>query len=182
MGKAIKPPTTTHRSLDSSCNFLNSRHKTNRKIHIDNFLSFLSLKPMHYEDTNWGVERKRTFNKLIVSWNKGFCFCFLFLLMLNCSNFIFTLMKRLWGLLWWPSGWESACQCRGRGFEPWSGRIPHAVKRPSPCTTTTEPVLWSPWATTAEAHVPRAHPPREEKPPQWETHAPQLRVAPTRQN
>ena len=30
------------------------------------------------------------------------------------------------GLPWWRSSWESACQCRGHGFEPWSGRIPHA--------------------------------------------------------
>ena len=40
------------------------------------------------------------------------------------------------GLPWWRSGWESACQCRGHGFEPWSGRIPHAAERLSPCTTT----------------------------------------------
>ena len=36
---------------------------------------------------------------------------------------------------------ESACQCRGHRFEPWSGRIPHAVERLSPCATTTEPEL-----------------------------------------
>ena len=23
---------------------------------------------------------------------------------------------------------ESACQCRGHGFEPWSGKIPHAAE------------------------------------------------------
>ena len=45
------------------------------------------------------------------------------------------------GLPWWRSGWESACQCRGHGFEPWSGKIPHAVEQLSPCTTTTEPAL-----------------------------------------
>ena len=27
------------------------------------------------------------------------------------------------------------------GFEPWSRKIPHAVEQPSPCATTTEPVL-----------------------------------------
>ena len=32
------------------------------------------------------------------------------------------------GLPWWRSGWESACQCRGQGFEPWSGKIPHATE------------------------------------------------------
>ena len=36
------------------------------------------------------------------------------------------------GLPWWRSGWESACQCRGHGFEPWSGKIPHAAEQPSP--------------------------------------------------
>ena len=34
---------------------------------------------------------------------------------------------------------ESSCQCRGHGFEPWSGKIPHAMKQLSPCITTTEP-------------------------------------------
>ena len=49
--------------------------------------------------------------------------------------------KKKTGLPWWRSGKESACQCRGHGFEPWSGKIPHAVEQLSPCTTTTEPVL-----------------------------------------
>ena len=31
-----------------------------------------------------------------------------------------------------------ACQCRGHGFEPWSGKIPHAAEQLSPCATTTE--------------------------------------------
>ena len=43
------------------------------------------------------------------------------------------------GLPWWRSGWESACQCRGHGFEPWSGKIPHAAGQLGPCATTTEP-------------------------------------------
>ena len=30
---------------------------------------------------------------------------------------------------------------RGPGFEPWSGKIPHAAEQLSPCATTTEPVL-----------------------------------------
>ena len=36
------------------------------------------------------------------------------------------------GLPWWRSGWESACQCRGHGFEPWSGRIRHAAEQLGP--------------------------------------------------
>ena len=37
-----------------------------------------------------------------------------------------------WGLPWWRSGRESACQCRGHGFEPWSGKIPHAAEQLGP--------------------------------------------------
>ena len=45
-----------------------------------------------------------------------------------------------WGLPWWRSGWESACQCRGHGFEPWSGKIPHAMEQLGLWAATTEPV------------------------------------------
>ena len=48
------------------------------------------------------------------------------------------------GLPWWRSGWESACQCRGHGFEPWSGRIPHAAEQLGPWATTAEPVRLEP--------------------------------------
>ena len=48
------------------------------------------------------------------------------------------------GLPWWRSGWESACQCRGHGFEPWSGRIPHAAERLGPWATITEPARLEP--------------------------------------
>ena len=58
------------------------------------------------------------------------------------------------GLPWWLSGKVSACQCRKHGFNPWPGKIPHALGQLSPCTTTTEPVLWSPAVTTAEALPP----------------------------
>ena len=51
------------------------------------------------------------------------------------------------------------------GFEPWSGKIPHAAEQLSPCATTTEPGLQSPRATTTEASAPTAHAPQE-KPPQ----------------
>ena len=45
------------------------------------------------------------------------------------------------GLPWWHSGWESTCQGRGHGFDPWSRKIPHAAEQLSQCATTTEPVL-----------------------------------------
>ena len=65
------------------------------------------------------------------------------------------------GLPWWRSGWESACQCRGRGFDPWPGRIPHAAEQLGPCATTTEPVLL-----------------QQERPQQWGARALQRGVAP----
>ena len=48
------------------------------------------------------------------------------------------------GLSWWRSGWESACQCRGHGFEPWFEKIPHAAEQLGPWATTTEPVRLEP--------------------------------------
>ena len=62
------------------------------------------------------------------------------------------------GLHWWCSGEESACQCTGHRFDPWSGKIPHAMEQ------------LSPRATATEARVPGARAPQQEKPPQWEAH------------
>ena len=45
------------------------------------------------------------------------------------------------GLPWWLSGKESICQFRRQGFDPWSGKIPHATEQLSPWVTTIEPVL-----------------------------------------
>ena len=36
------------------------------------------------------------------------------------------------------SGWDSSCQCRGHGFNPWSGKIPHAEGQLSLWAATTE--------------------------------------------
>ena len=48
------------------------------------------------------------------------------------------------GLPWWYTGWESACQCRGREFDPWSGKIAHASEQLSLWATPTEPALQGP--------------------------------------
>ena len=48
------------------------------------------------------------------------------------------------GLPWWRSGWESACQCRGHGFEPWPGKIPHAAEQLGLWATITEPARLEP--------------------------------------
>ena len=70
---------------------------------------------------------------------------------LNITNFSITINNPFWvykriisGLPWWRSGWESACQCRGHGFEPWSGRIPHAAEQLGPWATVTEPTRLEP--------------------------------------
>ena len=49
--------------------------------------------------------------------------------------------KSFWGLPWWLRGKESAYNCRRRGFDPWSGKIPQAVEQLSPSGKTAEPVL-----------------------------------------
>ena len=54
-----------------------------------------------------------------------------------------------WGLSWWCSGWDSACQCREHGFSPWSEKIPHATEQLSPWATTTKPVCCNSWSPCA---------------------------------
>ena len=66
----------------------------------------------------------------------------LFLESLFCSRWRYLI--RCLGLPWWLSGWESACQCRGHGFEPWSRKIPHAAERLGPWATTAEPARLEP--------------------------------------
>ena len=56
---------------------------------------------------------------------------------------VVPLIKRL-GLPWWRGGWESACQCGGRGFEPWSGKIPRAAEQLGPWATIAEPARLEP--------------------------------------
>ena len=54
------------------------------------------------------------------------------------------IQKDTCGLPWWHSGWESACRCGGRGFGPWSGKIPHAAEQLSPWATAAEPARLEP--------------------------------------
>ena len=56
------------------------------------------------------------------------------------------------GLPWWRSGWESACQCRGHGFEPWSGKIPRATEQLGPWATMTEPARLEPVLHNKRGH------------------------------
>ena len=59
-------------------------------------------------------------------------------------------------LLGFPSGAvvkkESACQCRGHRFEPWSRKIPHAAEQLSPCAITTEPAHLEPMLCNKKSH------------------------------
>ena len=60
---------------------------------------------------------------------------------IQMALFIICNFFKLKRVPWWRSGWESACQCRGHGFEPWSGKIPQTAEQLGPCATTTEPAL-----------------------------------------
>ena len=62
------------------------------------------------------------------------------------------------GLPWWLRGKEPACQCRRHGFHPWPGKIQRAVEQLSPCSTTIEPVLQGPGATSTAALAPESQP------------------------
>ena len=57
------------------------------------------------------------------------------------------------GLPWWSSGWGSACQCKGPGFDPWSRRIPHASRQLRSGATATE--AWAPQLEKAHTQWPR---------------------------
>ena len=76
----------------------------------------------------------------IIETPQNFCICGLSL----SKCIIFEVKSEILGLPWWRSGWESACQCRGHGFEPWSGRIPRAAEQLGLWATTTEPVRLEP--------------------------------------
>ena len=49
---------------------------------------------------------------------------------------VFFLKTKVMGLPWWPSDKESTLQFVGRGFDPWSGRIPHVLGQLSLGSTT----------------------------------------------
>ena len=87
------------------------------------------------------------------------------------------IIKEIWQYTYFPvktehpglpqqsSGQESAYQCRGLGFNPWSGKIPHAegpLSKPlTPCAASTEAHALRTCAT-------RVHGLQQEKPPQGE--------------
>ena len=60
------------------------------------------------------------------------------------------------GLPWWSTGKESASLFRGHGFDPWSGKIPHATGQRSPCAAAAEPSLPTLCSATGEATAVRS--------------------------
>ena len=64
------------------------------------------------------------------------------------------------GLPWWSSGKDSASQSRGRGFDPWSGKIPHATGRAqcmSLCSRARAPQQETPPSKKPERHSRASH-------------------------
>ena len=97
----------------------------------------------------------------------------------ECLHTVFKF--HLWELPWWPSGKESACQCRRHWV--WS-----LIREDPTCHRATKPMSHNYWACALEArshdywtHLPqrlkpsspRARVLQQEKPPQWEAQAPQ---------
>ena len=82
------------------------------------------------------------------------------------------------GLPWWLSGKESPCQGKRHRFTAWSGKTPHAGEQLSPW-----PRLWAMCSRAQTLQLlkparPRASAPQQEKPLQWEAHAPRLDSGP----
>ena len=83
----------------------------------------------------------------------------------NWSDLACTLVKTISsGLPWWSSGQESACQCRGHGFDLYSWKIPFAAGQLSPCATTTQPVQRNYWSLLTPEPMLRESPHAATKP------------------
>ena len=88
-------------------------------------------------------------------------FLSVFLLCFIMKGFIFINIKTEkiahWGLPWWLSGKESACQCGRQGFATWSRKIPHTEEHGpqllSLCSRAGKAQQSSPCAATTEVHA-----------------------------
>ena len=72
--------------------------------------------------------------------------------LLGLSPASMRIKKSQAGLHWWRSGWESACRCRGHGFVPRSGKIPHAAERLVLWATAAGPVRPEPELRNGRGH------------------------------
>ena len=69
-------------------------------------------------------------------------------------------------ILDFPGGPVVCMQCREHRFNPWSRKIWHATGQLNPCTTASQPVLWSLCSVTGEATAMRSlHMANREAPP-----------------
>ena len=59
---------------------------------------------------------------------------------------LFLIEAWMVGLPSWYSRNEATCWCRRRGFDPWSGKIPHAVEQPQSMCCTPEPECCNCWS------------------------------------
>ena len=112
--------------------------------------------------------------------------CITFLYMWNEHRIINSILKihikkekkNFTGFPWWLSGKESTCQCRRHGFDLWSTRMPHAKEQLTLCATTIELCSRAQEPQLLKPPHPRACALQQEKPLQWEAHAPQLESSP----
>ena len=90
------------------------------------------------------------------------------------------LVSKSWciGLPWWLSGKESACQCRRHGFDPWSGKVPHAAEQPSWGPQLLRLCLRAWELQLLKPARPRARAPQQERLLPREAWAPQLESSP----
>ena len=106
----------------------------------------------------------------------------------GCQPLISTTFQNVYiGLPWLLSGKESGCQCDGHEFEPWSGKIPHALGQLNHCPTLQRwACILEPGSSNHWGHVPQllklcALEPMlctKRSPPWWEAHALQLESSP----
>ena len=109
------------------------------------FLLFLLKKPKAL----FGPPNNRADDHILSSFMSRFSHMFIWIIFYKetaifVSQLVCSIKDTNAGLPWWRSGWESACQCRGHGFEHWSGKIPHAAEQLGPWATITEPARLEP--------------------------------------
>ena len=93
--------------------------------------------------------KQNAMSHLTIGTSPNKVFSYFYLYPLSLLKVLGKLKNETSGCPWWRSGWEPACQCRGHGFEPWSGKIPHAAEQLGPWATTTEPACHKYWSPRA---------------------------------
>ena len=115
--------------------------------------------------SQWVIYFSHTFPSIILSWIVRKITLNVFTCYLTLKKYSDYLRIAHSGLPRWRSGWESACQCRGRRFVPWSGKIPHAAERLGPWAMAAEPARPEPVLRNGRGHNSERPTYRKEKPP-----------------